>query len=191
LVQICRLSTQKELRQIQHLQSANLKSNLSLSEQQIQGFVTASYTFDFLKKMNELHPAIIAKEGDQVVGYALVTTSEIKGYHPLLDDLIGHCDEVVFKGVSLATIPYAIVGQLCVAKAYRGQGLVQKIYTHFKESLQQTHHCCITDVDQNNPRSLKAHQKTGFEVVGCLGYGGSQWDLVLWDWNRSKVSGNP
>ena len=188
MVQIGRLSTQEELYQIKDLQTKNLKSNLSPSEQETQGFVTASYTFDFLKKMNELHPAIIAKEGGQMVGYALVTTSEIKGSHQLLDDLIGHCDEVVFKNVSLASIPYAIVGQLCVAKAYRGQGLVQKMYTHFKESMQQTHQCCITDVDEENPRSLRAHQKAGFEVVGRLGYGGSQWNLVLWDWNRLEES---
>ena len=33
-----------------------------------------------------------------------------------------------------------------------------------------------------HPRSLKAHLKSSFEVVGSLEYGGAEWDLVLWDW---------
>ena len=182
MVTICAWSSEAEIRQIKALQTRNLKTHLTKEECQKEGFVTASYTLDFLRQMGEKHPPILAKDQDKVVGYALVATPEIRGHHDLLDDLLGHCDRVVYKGVTLQNIPYAVVGQLCIDKAYRGQGIVQKLYQHFRECMEPTHSCCITDVDQNNPRSLRAHLKSGFEVVGSLDYGGAAWDLVLWNW---------
>lgn len=179
---ICLQTQIEELDQIKYLQEQNLKSNLDPIEQKEEGFLTASYTFQFLSWMNNKNPAILAKVDDEVVGYALVATSDIRGHHNLLDDLIGHCNRVVYKGITLAKIPYAIVGQLCVSKAYRGQGVVQKLYAHFRQTMDSKYLCCITDVDRKNPRSLKAHLKAGFEVVGNFEYEGAQWDLVLWNW---------
>jgi hypothetical protein len=31
---------------------------------------------------------------------------------------------------------------------------------------------------------LKAHIKTGFQVIHSIGYGGLEWDVVLWDWRK-------
>lgn len=183
MVSTCLQSTAEEILQIKSLQTKNIKTNLTDEEQKNEGFLTASYTIEFLTLMNKHYPAILAKDEDQVVGYALVASSAIQGTHELLDDLIQHCDQVVYKGRQLFEVPYAIVGQLCVAKAYRGQRIVQKLYNHFRFCMENRFLCCITDVDQNNPRSLKAHLKSGFEIVGALDYGGSSWDLVLWNWN--------
>ena len=61
-----------------------------------------------------------------------------------------------------------VVGQLCVAKNYRGLGLVQQMYQHFKKSLSGEYDYCITDVAENNPRSLKVHLKTGFQVINTI-----------------------
>ena len=52
-----------ELEQIKTLQSANLKSLLEPEEQEREGFVTAVYSIDLLKKMNDHHRAILAKVG--------------------------------------------------------------------------------------------------------------------------------
>jgi hypothetical protein len=76
-----------------------------------------------------------------------------------------------------------VVGQLCVAKEYRGQDLVQKLYGHFRDCLSKEFTYLVTDIAQANTRSLKAHQKRGFQVINELMYGGFKWDIVLWDWN--------
>lgn len=176
-------STATEIQQIKRLQTQNLKANLDASVQEQQGFLTAAYTTSFLTKMNACHPAILAKVADQVVGYALVASPEIRGHHDLLDDLFDHCDEVIYNGTQLSDISYVVVGQLCVAKNFRGQGIVEGLYQQFRNTMEASYQCCITDVDRNNPRSLKAHLKSGFEIVGELDYGGARWDLVLWNWN--------
>lgn len=183
MVSICLQSTAEEIHQIKDLQTKYLKTNLSENEQLSEGFLTASYTEEFLNLMNSYYPAILAKNENQVVGYALVATKEIRGKHELLDDLIQHCDKVTYNGQQLSERPYVIVGQLCVAKPYRGQGIAQRLYKHFRHTLDDRFDCCITDIDQNNPRSLKAHLKSGFEIVGALNYGDANWNLVLWNWN--------
>jgi ribosomal protein S18 acetylase RimI-like enzyme len=112
----------------------------------------------------------------------LVATKEIRKGHDLLEGLFDAIDECEYNGKLLREVNYVVVGQLCVAKEYRGMGLVQKLYNHFRECLQDTYDYCATDVAQANIRSLKAHKKTGFQVAGTLTYGGVPWDIVVWKW---------
>ena len=88
----------------------------------------------------------------------------------------------MYNNHPLKNARYVVVGQLCVAKNYRGLGLVEQMYKHFKTSLSGKFEYCLTDIAENNPRSLKVHLKSGFQVVDTLHYGGIDWDIVLWDW---------
>ncbi len=173
-----------ELEQIKTLQSANLKSLLEPEEQDREGFVTAVYSMDLLKKMNDHHRAILAKVGDRVVGYSLVVSPAFTGHHPLLDDLIYNCNLLSFKGRKLESCSYIVVGQLCVDKAFRKRGVAQGLYGHFQKAYAQTFEYCVTDVDRKNTRSLKTHRSKGFTVIGTLTYGGAFWDVVLWEWRN-------
>lgn len=175
------VSEMKELEGIRLLQEQNLGKNLSVAEATKEGFVTAEYTVEFLKAMHNIHPSIIAKDNDTVVGYALVATNSIREKHPLLADLFNSIDKVIYKGTPLKGTRYVVVGQLCVGKGYRGQGLVQRMYEFYRESLKDSYDYLITDVVQTNQRSIKAHLKTGFVVVDTLEYEGMRWDIVLWE----------
>lgn len=183
---IKRVTDLTEIEGIKHLQTINLKANLTEAEMLQEGFLTASYPLELLQQMHRIEPAIIAKEGDTVAGYALAVTKAIGGQHDLLDDLFRQIDAHHYQGQLLAEVDYVVVGQLCVAKMYRGLGLVQQLYGHFQTSLSHKYPYLITDVDDKNPRSIKAHLKTGFEIIGSLQYGGSNWHIVLWDWASGK-----
>lgn len=176
------VTTTKELEGILALQTANLRRHLNEEEAEAQGFVTAEYTMELLQQMHQEQPSIIAKDGELIAGYALVTLPSIRHQHELLGDLINTIDKISYKGIALRDAQYVVVGQLCVAKEYRGQGLVQQLYEGFRQALQHQFDYCITDVAEDNPRSLKAHLKTGFQVVDTLQYGGLKWHIVLWDW---------
>jgi ribosomal protein S18 acetylase RimI-like enzyme len=184
---IKRVSDKEEIKGIKALQTSNLKSNLTEAEMMQEGFLTASYTLEFLEQIHDIEPAIVAKDGDTVVGYALAVTKALYGHHDLLDDLFTKIDAHHYKGQLLADIDYVVVGQLCVAKTHRGRGLVQQLYGHFQASLSTKYPYLITDVDEKNPRSVKAHIKTGFAIIGTLHYGGSDWHIVLWDWKGGQA----
>ncbi len=185
MIIVKRVDTPAELEGIQRLQQENLKHNISAEESNAEGFVTAEYSIDFLRKMHEAGPSVIAKDGDRVVGYALVADPAIREEHELLSGLFTAIDETVYHGKLLSTSAYVVVGQLCVAKSHRGTGLVTRLYQYYKECLSGKFDCCITDIAQNNPRSLKAHIKAGFEVINTLDYEGAKWDIVLWNWRES------
>jgi ribosomal protein S18 acetylase RimI-like enzyme len=182
MMRIKLVSDFSELKGIKSLQDQNLKKNLSDDDAEIEGFVTAEYSIEFLQSLHGKSPSIIAKDDDLVVGYALVALKSIRDQHELLADLFNSIDKIEYKGQLLKNSNYVVVGQLCVAKNYRGRGLVQQMYQHFKTSLSGKFEYCLTDIANNNPRSLKAHLKTGFQVVDTLYYGAIDWDIVLWDW---------
>jgi hypothetical protein len=143
MIDVTRVSSPSEIMGIRDLQALNLKQNITAEEAIDQGFLTATYTINYLQEMNAASPSIIAKDGNKVVG------------------------------------------QLCVAKEYRGQDLVQKLYGYFRDCLSKEFTYLVTDIAQANTRSLKAHQKRGFQVINELMYGGVKWDIVLWDWNTT------
>jgi len=174
--------TTADLEGILRLQHENLKMGLTHAEACREGFTTAVYTLDYLRDMHRLHPSVVARSGDRVVGYALVTLPDLRHGHPLLEDLFRQLDRVRFRGRNLSEAGYVVVGQLCVAKAYRGKGLVQAMYGRFSACLSDRFAFCACDVDRENPRSLRAHLRTGFEVVDTLAYGGALWDMLVWDW---------
>jgi ribosomal protein S18 acetylase RimI-like enzyme len=103
-----------------------------------------------------------------------------------LADLVVNIERCIYDDKPVTN--YAIVAQLCVSKDYRGQDLVQKLYGGFQEHYASHFDFCVTDVAQANARSLKAHQKRGFQVIDTLSYGGIGWDIVLWDWNKKSAS---
>ena len=179
---IKRVSQYAELEGIRHLQEINLKRNLPPGEAEKQGFVTAEYSLEFLEIMHRASPSVIALDGDRVVGYALVATRDIKDHHAMLSKLFGLLDQTLYKGRPLETRPYVVVGQLCVAKDYRGRGLTGSLYDFYRKSLQDSFDCCVTDVASDNPGSLRAHLKTGFCVIDTLSYDHIDWSIVLWDW---------
>lgn len=184
-VELTRVSSPSEIIGIRDLQALNLKQNITAEEANDQGFLTAAYTIEFLHEMNSASPSIIAKVGDKVVGYALVATKEIRKGHDLIEGLFDAIDECEYRGELLRDVNYVVVGQLCVAKEYRGQDLVQKLYGHFRDCLSNEFIYLVTDVAKANVRSLKAHKKRGFQVINELMYGGFGWDIVLWDWNAA------
>ncbi len=185
MISIKRVTEYSELQGIKSLQQENLKRNLSDQEAESQGFVTAEYSMEFLEILHRACPSVIAKEKETIAGYALVAVKSVRHQHELLSDLFNTIDKIVYKGRLLANSKYVVVGQLCVAREYRGLGLVKKMYDYYKSSLEEEFDYCLTDVAKGNIRSLKAHEKSGFWIIDTLEYGGLKWDIVLWDWKQS------
>ena len=181
-VQLC--SSYDEILQIKSLQNLNLKCNIDLEEANKEGFVTAVYSVDYLKVMNDSTAAVIATFDSKVVGYLLAVDCATALKHELLSKIIDVADSVLLKFPGLANVKYIIVGQLCIAKEFRGQGLVQKMYQLFYDTYHTNYDACVTDIAESNPRSLRAHAKCGFQVMERLDHGGALFDLVVWDWNK-------
>lgn len=176
--------TLDEVHAIKQIQLENLKCNLSEAESKIEGFVTAEYSVEFLEELHSLQPSVIAKHGDVVTGYAIAVHPAVRGKHQLLDALFNDIDELVFNGTELKTAQYLLCGQLCVRRGYRGRSLAGRMYQQFKDVLSNQYQYLITEVASDNPRSLRAHEKMGFETIKTTIFNGVEFKIVLWDWRK-------
>ena len=181
MVEIKLVETEEELNGILLLQSKNLKRNLTQEEMDREGFVTAEYNIDIMKKMHEVRRSVIAKDGDEVVGYLIATTKAIKPHHALLSEFFDQLDKIDYKGKSLKDVDYMLGGQICVAKGYRGQGLFVKMHLFYRDAHRAEYPFCITDIDFANIGSLRAHEKVGFEELKVVTYWNVTWKIVIWD----------
>ncbi|MEZ4874386.1 MAG: GNAT family N-acetyltransferase [Flavobacteriaceae bacterium] len=166
--------SQEELEQILSLQQANLGEQLSIQEKQQEGFVTVKHTLEMLKKLNQVCPHIIAKWEGRVIGYALCMhpkfEKQIEILRPMFDE--------IQKKISTEE-DYLVMGQICVDKRFRKQGVFRKLYTAMKEEYLPPYSQIITEVDTKNIRSLKAHYAVGFQKLSSYASGGQDWEVIF------------
>jgi hypothetical protein len=76
-----------ELEQILDLQRRNLARNLSEREIAESGFVTVEHTLEVLRRMHAIVPSIVAKDGAELAGYALVMPAECRSFIRVLEPM--------------------------------------------------------------------------------------------------------
>lgn len=168
-------------RGILDLQDRNLKKSISLIESQKEGFVTVVHTIDIIRKMNHPFPHIIGIYDQNVIAYALVMTKAMRNEISVLIPLFKRIDQLSYHGSPLKDENYFVMGQICIAKAFRSSGIVKELYEGMKK--QMTHHFryIITEIAKSNERSLNAHYKNGFEILESYESDNIQWVIVIND----------
>jgi len=179
-------NTEKDLRGILNLQRSNLPDRLSADERSSQGFVTVSHRFEDLKKLNEIEKHIVAKDEENVIAYLLAMTARSKDDIPILFPMFDTFEKIQFKSRPISYYNYIVVGQVCVAKDYRGKGVLDEAYHEYKVQFGRKYDFAITEIAANNPRSIKAHKRIGFrEIHKYKDPNEIEWVIVLWDWRNS------
>ena len=171
----------EDLNQILHLQSLNLPKHISRKEKIKEGFVTVQHTFDQLSLLNTPYPHIIAKHNNSLVGYALVMLSENRSKIPVLVPFFDRLDAIDYHGKPLSELNYFVMGQVCIAKPFRGLGVFQGLYLKMKREMKDAYSIVVTSVSTSNPRSIKAHEKVGFIQLDHFRDITDDWVIVGWD----------
>src|SRR5262249_49448590 len=126
-----------ELERILALQRANLSANVSAEEASAQGFVTAVHDLDALERMHALAPSIVARSLEEhsphpnasvLAGYALTMLVEARRYVPILEPMFQLFETLSWRERPLAAVRFYVMGQVCVAKPFRGQGVFDALY---------------------------------------------------------------
>ena len=176
-------STTTELEQILQLQQENLSANIDEAEIKSQGFVTLRHDLETLKQMHDLAPSVIIKDDDKVVAYALTMLKECRQLIPDLEPMFSSLDKLSWKNKPLNNYSFYVMGQVCVAKSYRGRGLFEELFQHHKKIYQSQFDLFITEIATRNKRSMRAHEKVGFKVIHIHRDEIDEWAVVAWDWN--------
>ncbi|AQG78192.1 GNAT family N-acetyltransferase [Spirosoma montaniterrae] len=185
MITITLAQTDDDLRGILTLQQQNQVKNISPESQSRDGFVTLLYTLDQMQVMHAAGPSVLAKDEDRVVGYAITAMPAVRDAVPELESLFNLCETLPYKGKPISQYAYYLMGQVCVADGYRGQGLFDKLYAHHRATYGNRHQLLVTDISTRNTRSLRAHERVGFQKVHEFyePNAGETWQVVVWDWN--------
>ncbi len=163
------------------LQQLNLPHRSSAEKIAQQGFVTVQHSLALLEKMNNAARHVIAKDGDKVVGYALVMLPSFQDMVPVLKPMFRKLETLSYFDTPLDSLKYYVMGQICIAEDYRGQGIFQGLYEKHKELYSSQFDLCITEVATRNPRSIRAHQKVGFEIIHTFTDETDTWHIIAWN----------
>jgi predicted GNAT family N-acyltransferase len=172
-----RASSLDELEQIRTLQLQNSSQNITSEEKLQEGFVTVQHTVALLEQMNSACAHIIAKDNDIVVGFSLVMLSSFRNEIKVLIPMFERIDGLVPKDKT-----FVVMGQICVDKNYRKQGIFRGLYHFYREELQHKFDHLITEVAAINLRSMQAHEAIGFKTIDNYEEDGIVWNIMLWDW---------
>ena len=183
MIQYCTAESPQDLWQILELQAENLPNCLDEHEMKSQGFVTVKHDAQLLEEMNSQHQHIIAKDGDRVIGFALIMLQEFGDKIPVLVPMFQLIDQLSYKEKALNKSNYFVMGQICIDKAYRGQGVFRGLYQTLREHMSPHFEVVVTEIATRNNRSLRAHEKVGFEPIKRYTADGEEWDIVVWDWS--------
>jgi hypothetical protein len=165
------------------LQKNNLQVNLTKKEIVSEGFVTVMHSLEDLKKMNDIEQSIIAKDDGKVIAYVLAMTPKSKADIKVLIPMFEHFEKITLRGKPLSKYTYIVVGQVCVAKGYRGQGILDNCYAEYKKKFKKEYDFAITEIATKNLRSINAHRRIGFsEIHRYLSPENEQWSIVIWEW---------
>ena len=175
-------ATREDLQDILALQRENLRDHVSPEDARSEGFVTVAHTLESLEQMHALAPSVIAREGDALAGYALTMPLEARDAAPVLAPMFALFDGLVWQGRPLAESRYYVMGQVCVARAFRGQGVFDALYRGHREAYAKRFDFMVTEIATRNTRSMRAHARVGFQVLTTYRDDLDEWAVVLWDW---------
>ena len=174
-------STEDELQQILALQRTNHSSTLVGSPKKLSdGFVTVMHTLGLLTQMNKAVPQVIARDEDKVIGYALVMLKSFASMIPILQPMFDRLATITYGGVSITDYKFYVMGQICIDERYRGRGVFDSLYNKHKELLQSDYELCVTSVSTRNQRSMRAHERVGFETVNTFVDSTDEWNILVW-----------
>lgn len=172
----------EELQQILLLQENNLLQHLSQEERQSQGFVTLQHDLPTLQKMHAISPSVIVKKDDVVVAYALTMGPGCQELIPGLEPMYALLNKLSWENKPLPAYNYYVMGQICIDKKYRGQGLFEMLYHYHRDIYSPQFNLFITEIATRNHRSLRAHGKVGFKIIHTHKDELDEWAVVGWNW---------
>lgn len=181
----CTATSDSDLNQILALQRINHSSAITPEKASQDGFVTVVHSFELLKKMNDAAPQVIAKDEEQVAGYALVMLRSFEDMIPVLKPMFQRLSTINYAKRSIVDHSFYVMGQICVAEAYRGKGIFDSLYHRHRDLYQSDFELCVTSVSTRNQRSMRAHERVGFKIVNTFRDATDEWSILAWDWKTN------
>lgn len=151
-----RRATETDYDRIIELQSANYIAHLGDDERR-QGFLSAQFTPSQTAQIAEDLGTMVAVVNGRLAGFLCAFRKEFQTGSPVIAEMLRSYDRLSFEGRSLSAYKSYIYGPVCIAREYRGRGLLRGLYEAQKRDLAGQFDIGVAFVSRSNPHSLSAH----------------------------------
>jgi hypothetical protein len=138
------------------LQELYLVSNLSDKEKE-SGFVTTPFTVPQLAVIIEQAGLFIAKDNDRVIAYLFTGSWDFFSQWPIFNHITAQFPQLKFLDFDITTTHTFQYGPICIAKEYRGKGLINSFFEFMRIHMVKKHPLSLTFINKINIPSTKAH----------------------------------
>ncbi len=141
---------------IESLSAANQLSASNPDAQQ-QGFLSAQMSLSQVEHFANELGIVVAVEQGEVAGFLNLSFAAGDRQPPIIKQMVSHFHELRFQSRPMAEYQMFLYGPVCINSAYRGQGILRKMFDQMKVELLGKYDLGIAFVAENNPHSLAVH----------------------------------
>lgn len=164
------------------LQAQYLYANLT-DAQRLDGFVTTPFTVLQLEAVIAERGLFIALDDSQVVAYVFAASWDYFFQWEMFREMSRYLPDLPpFHGRQIGTSNSFQYGPVCIDLAYRGGGLLQRIFETMRVAFKEKYPISLTFINLVNERSMRAHtQKLNWEVVGHFDFNDKKYAILAFD----------
>src|SRR3989344_1074594 len=179
---IVRPARKEDFKAIRSLQKANHFSSVTEDYKAREGFVSVETSIKMLDRLNEDIGICVAEKAGNIVGYEMPLGLQHAAQLPLLKPFIVRFKTIDYDGNKVSDYNVVIEGQILVAKGEKGQGITEALHEQFVNGLKGKYDLLITEISDQNPRSLHVHtNKLGLKVIDEYAAEGRNWYVLAQD----------
>lgn len=163
------------------LAAANHRDGLSVDAQR-QGFLSARFSLGQIGAMAEDLGVMVAVAEERVVGFMCASRCEWTGQPAIVRHMVDCFPQCRWHNRPLDGNGAFVYGPVCIDMAYRGQGVLRKMYQCLLRELQGRYRVGVGFVADENEASLRAHTE-GLKMhqVGSFTFAGRSYRMLAFD----------
>ena len=179
---IIRKANERDLSSVKKLQELSLSRNVPENDKEKEGFVSVESDISLLRTINKDIGILIADTDGKAIGYEMPLAPEHAAQIPLLDPFVEKFIELIYDGKRIGDYSWVIEGQINVDKEHKGKGIAETLHKNFVNMLKGKYDLIITEISDQNPRSLHVHtKKLGMSIVDEYQAEGRNWYILMQD----------
>lgn len=163
---------------ILHLQKTNTPRSLTEKEKRQQGYIISEMTREHLQRINENVAILVACENGHLIGFVCLTPKTTQPCPPVVAAMLNEASAQKRHPLLFGKRVF-LYGPVCIAKAYRGRGVLRQLFEATKKYLYERYDTGIAFIADDNPHSLAAHvQGLGMCDISIFSCDGKQYHLI-------------
>jgi ribosomal protein S18 acetylase RimI-like enzyme len=168
-----RKGTTSDIPQVLALQETYLLANTK-EEDKEQGFVSTPFSAEQLQEVIDFGGFYVAEnESKKVIAYLVVCSWDFFTQWPTFKYMASRFPQLTFDGKPVSTENSFEYGPICIDKAYRNQGIAEKLFTFMCKDIKRRYPIGVTFINKLNHRSFNAHtNKLGLKVIDEFSFNG-------------------